>query len=46
MQYPYNPLIIASAKGHIDVVRLLLQNNADPNIRDKVLLYWNIYDEQ
>ena len=45
MQFDYNPLIIASDSGHSDVVRLLLQNKADPNIR-KVLLYWNIHDEQ
>ena len=46
MQHGYNPLIIASYNGHIDVVRLLLQNKADPNIRNEVLLYWNIHDEQ
>ena len=30
------PLYIASLFGHTDVVRLLLENNADPNISDNV----------
>ena len=30
------PLHIASDNGHTDIVRLLLENKADPNIRDDV----------
>ena len=30
------PLYRASDNGHTDVVRLLLENKADPNISDKV----------
>ena len=30
------PLYTASSNGHTDVVRLLLENKADPNISDKV----------
>ena len=30
------PLFTASSSGHTDVMRLLLENKADPNISDKV----------
>ena len=30
------PLYRASSNGHTDVVRILLENKADPNISDKV----------
>ena len=30
------PLYTASYRGHTDVVRILLENKADPNISDKV----------
>ena len=33
------PLYIASSSGHTAVVRLLLENKADPNISD-VVSYW------
>lgn len=29
------PLHVASHCGHVDVVRLLLEHGADPNVRDK-----------
>ena len=32
-QFGYTPLFIASSNGHTDVVKLLLENKADPNIR-------------
>jgi ankyrin repeat protein len=30
------PLIIASSEGHFDIIRILLENNADQNIKSKV----------
>ena len=30
------PLYIASENGHTDIVRLLLENKADPNIDEEV----------
>ena len=36
LQYDETPLYIASANGHTDVVRVLLENKADPNISDNV----------
>ena len=30
------PLNTASSRGHTDVMRVLLENKADPNISDKV----------
>lgn len=34
-QLDRTPLQIAASKGYIDVVKLLLENNADPNVIDK-----------
>ena len=38
-QYQEAPLHVAAYKGDIDTVNLLLQNNADINIKDKVGRY-------
>ena len=35
-QYGDTPLYEASSNGHSDVVRLLLENKADPNISNEV----------
>ena len=36
MQDGKTPMYIASQHGHTDIVRLLLENKADPNISDEV----------
>ena len=35
-QYGKTPLYTASSNGHTDVVKLLLENKADPNVSDEV----------
>lgn len=43
-KYGWSPLLVAAQKGHIEIVEILLKNNARSDVFEEVSLwiYWNI----
>jgi ankyrin repeat protein len=39
----FTALIIASIKGHFEIVKFLIENNADVNIQDEVFYFFYFF---